>query len=105
MSGQTILTSLAEHGDDHLRGLLLHLLLSPSPSLRPSGQSSDTDTASSGSTSDDAKATTATNMSPKCFVAPHSLHAKLLKLMTSLETYSKRYASELLFALCDKNGQ
>jgi hypothetical protein len=45
------------------------------------------------------------NLSPTHAIPKEfSLFHKLLSLMTSLEEYSKRYASEFLFSLCDSDG-
>lgn len=84
---QNVLTTLAEHGDASLRSLLLQLLVAPPPAPPPL-----------------LRQDSSSSLSPRCVVEPLSLHAKLLQLMTSLETLCKRCASEFLFALCDNNG-
>jgi hypothetical protein len=45
------------------------------------------------------------NLAPKYYASPTSIRGKLLKLMTSIDTLVKRYASELMFELCDQNTQ
>jgi hypothetical protein len=93
---QTLLTSLAEHGDGVLRALLLSLLLAPdsnSPGANADPNSPDPTHQRRG------------DLSPRCRVAPFSLHSKLLQLMTCLEAFCKRYSAEFLFALCDQNGE
>jgi hypothetical protein len=45
------------------------------------------------------------SVTPAVKPADFSLLQQLLALMTSMEVYSKRYASEFMFALCGEDGK
>lgn len=58
----------------------------------------------SGSLSDD-YGVACPSVSPTLKPAQFSLLQQLLSLMTSMEVYTKRYASEFMFALCGEDGR